>query len=215
MTATNPRSNVVLHLDKKKPQDVLTQARATCNGMKANPTLFATPNPPIATVESEIQDLETAQEAVATRARGTVATRNAKCDVLITSVETQRMYVQGLCDANPEQAPAIVEAAAMTIAKPPSYVKPVIQAKQGAQSGVVTVVANETVLVGKGVKKKSTFNWQFSPDGGKTWNSVPSTPLADTTISGLTPLTAYSFRVSVTVSRVTGEWSQAVSILVR
>jgi len=65
------------------------------------------------------------------------------------------------------------------------------------------------------VKKHVTFNWQSSAEGGKTWISAPSTPLATTTLEGLTPLTTYAFRVSVTVSKTAGEWSQAVSILVK
>jgi hypothetical protein len=45
---------------------------------------------------------------------------------------------------------------------------------------------------------------------------VSSTPVGRTQIPGLTLLTTYSFRVSVTVGKdqVTGPWSQAVSLLV-
>ena len=48
---------------------------------------------------------------------------------------------------------------------------------------------------------------------GKSWTSLPSTPLADTEMTGLTPMTTYYFRVSVTISRVAGEWSQATSVM--
>jgi hypothetical protein len=43
---------------------------------------------------------------------------------------------------------------------------------------------------------------------------VPTTPLADTLVPNLTPMTSYLFRVSVTVSRTTGDWSQPVGLLV-
>ena len=39
-------------------------------------------------------------------------------------------------------------------------------------------------------------------------------PYASTDVTGLTALTTYSFRVSVTIAKVTQPWSQAVSVLV-
>jgi hypothetical protein len=58
-----------------------------------------------------------------------------------------------------------------------------------------------------------TFHWQWSSDGSKTWNSVASTPLAQTAIANLGP-GIYAFRVSVTVSDTPGPWSQAVSLTI-
>jgi hypothetical protein len=64
-------------------------------------------------------------------------------------------------------------------------------------------------------RKMAYFNWQWSADGGRTWNSVPPTPLASTEIPGLALLSTYSFRVSVTISKQpAGPWSDAVSLLV-
>lgn len=61
--------------------------------------------------------------------------------------------------------------------------------------------------------KKVLFNWQQSLDG-KTWTGLPATSYASTDVVGLTLLTTYAFRVSVTVGTVAGPWSQAVSVLV-
>jgi hypothetical protein len=144
-----------------------------------------------------------------------VPVRNAKLAVLVTTLESMRMYVQSLCDANPEQAATIAAAAGMAIAKAPGHAKPVLQATLGIQSGTVELSANATLLVGRGVRKKVTFNWEVSADGGKTWTGVPSTPLSRTTVTGLTPLVTYAFRVCVTVSTTVGEWSQPVLLLVR
>ncbi|HEY8041119.1 MAG TPA: fibronectin type III domain-containing protein, partial [Polyangiaceae bacterium] len=103
----------------------------------------------------------------------------------------------------------------MTVAKTPGPIKPLLAVKQAPQSGTVIVKVNARQLVGKSNYRRVTFNWQFSADGGKTWTSAPSTPLASTEIAGLTPLTTYSFRVSATVSKAVGAWSQAISFLVR
>jgi hypothetical protein len=207
------RVRAVLRLPKSKSATLLAIAKAVYNAFQSNQGLLPQPTPPLATVQGQIQALDTAQQATSTRTKGTVATRNAKRDVLVTSLESWRMYVQTLCDANPEQADALIAAAAMVVGKVPVHAKPVLAAKLGTASGSVTLEANATLLVGRGVKKHAAYNWQYSADGGKTWTNAPATPLAKTTIEALTPLTTYAFRVSVTVSKTVGAWSQAVTLL--
>jgi hypothetical protein len=208
------RVRAVLKLPKSSIPSLLAMANAMFNAFQANTALLPQPTPPLATVQTQIQGLDTAQQATLTRAKGTAAARNAKRDLLVTSLESWRMYVQTLCDANPEQAEAIITAATMSIGKVSVFAKPVLEAKLGTVSGSVVLQANETLLVGRGVRKRASFNWQFSADGGKTWTSAPSTPLASTTVEGLTPLTTYSFRVNATVSKTTGAWSQVVTLIV-
>jgi hypothetical protein len=214
MTQTH-RIRVALKAIRTNIPALLALAQAVYNAMQANAKLFAQPNPALAVLAQQIQDLETTHQATLTRTKGTVAVRNAKRDVLITSLESERMYVQSLCDANPEQAETLIAAAAMVAAKSPLHAKPVLAAHQGPVPGSAKLVANATLLVGRNARKRVTYNWQLSADGGKTWTLLPSTPLASTIAEGLTPLTTYSFRVSATVSKTPGEWSQAVTLLVR
>ena len=213
---TNPthRVRAVLTLPKSKVATLLAIAKTVYNAFQSNSGLLPQPNPPMVAVQGQIQSLDTAQQATSTRAKGTVATRNAKRDVLVTSLESWRMYVQTLCDANPEQAEPLIAAAGMTVAKLPSRAKPVLAVRLGIASGSVILEANATLLVGRGVKKHASYAWQYSADGGKTWTNAPTTPLASTTIEGLTPLTTYAFRVAATVSKTVGAWSQAVTLIV-
>jgi hypothetical protein len=204
----------ILNVDKFKIPALLSQSKNIYNAMSADKVTYAAPNPPLAMLQAQIQALDTAQQAVKARAPGAVAVRDSKRDILFASLESEQAYVQSLADASPDRAPAIVTGAAMFVAKAPSANKPVVQVKLGAQPGTATLRANATMLVGKGVTKRPTFNWQLSIDGGKTWSIVPSTPLANTVIENLTPMTTYLFRVSATVANVPGEWSQPVSILV-
>ena len=74
------------------------------------------------------------------------------------------------------------------------------------------LVAHAAMLLGKPTTKKVTFNWSWSSDG-KTWSNLPSTPYADTEIANLGPGT-YLFRVSATVGKVPGEWSQSTSLTI-
>jgi Na+-translocating ferredoxin:NAD+ oxidoreductase RnfD subunit len=212
---TTHRVRAVLKLPKTNVASLLALARAMVQAFQANPGLFPQPLPPPAIVQTQVGDLDTAQQATTTRTKGTVATRNAKRALLVTSLEAWRAYVQTLCDANPEQAEALIAAAGMTVAKVPVYAKPVLGAKLGAVSGTVTLEANATLLVGRGVRKHVAYSWQYSTDGGKTWTNAPASALASTTLTGLTPATTYSFRVAATVSKTVGEWTQAVSVLVK
>jgi hypothetical protein len=212
---TIQRIRIAMNLETEKVPALLPQATSIYNAFEANQTLFPSLPVSLATLLGQIHDLQTAEQATKTGTKGTVPVRDAKRAVLVTSLESLRMYAQSLCDANPEQAATIATAASMAVAKSPQHVKPVLQAKQGLQSGTVLLIANATLLIGRGVRKRAIFNWEMSADGGKTWTPLPSTPLASTTVTGLTPLTTYAFRVSVTVSKTVGEWSQAVTLLVR
>jgi hypothetical protein len=189
-------------------------AQAIHDGMSAAVAQFPSPTPTMATLASQIQDLATAEQATKTKARGTAAVRNAKAAVVVTSLESLQTYVQSLCDASPEQAETLITAAAMQVAARASRHKPILAAKVGPVSGGAQLFANRTVLVGR-TFKRVILNWQYSVDGGKTWVSAPSTPLASTEITGLPAMTTVSFRVSATVGKAVGDWSQAVALLVR
>ena len=208
------RTRVSLNVNKYNAPAVLALAKAIYNALIADPTQFPSPVPALPVVLGQITAVETAQQAVATRARGTAAVRDAKLAVLVTSLEGLQTYVQGLCDASPEQALSIVTAAAMIAKKPPIRSKAELAAKLGAAMGIVRLDANRKLLTGK-TSKRFLFNWEYSLDGGKTWVAAPATPLANTEIGGLPPLTVVFFRVSATVGTVVGPWSQSVALLVR
>jgi hypothetical protein len=132
-------------------------------------------------------------------------------------VETGLGYAQGLADAASTyaQAVSILEAAGLSIAVSPVPTKDVLGVTQAAPAGLVALVANVGALAGR-TKKKTQFNWEYTADGGKTFVSLPSTPKGKTSVAGLTPLTTYGFRVSVTGSDgVIGAWSQIIAFLVR
>jgi hypothetical protein len=210
----NIRVRAVLNLQRKSVPVLLARSKCIYNGLAQNQTQFPAPNPPLPTLLSQIQDLDKAQQATSMGTRGTVIVRNTKVKVLVTSLECEQVYVQTLCDANPPQAVLLIQLAAMAVGKTPSHTKPILQAKLGRSSGMVILTANAGILVGSSGSRRVTFNWQSSADGGKTWTSAPSTPLATTVFTNLMPLLTYAVRVSVTTSKGTGAWSPQVAILV-
>jgi hypothetical protein len=213
MIARVLRLRVKLGLEVKKPLVFLAQATAMHAGLDDNPALFPTPNPPLATLFGQIQDATVAQQNVG-RISGAGTVRDAKFRIVVTSLETERMMVQGLCDASPELALALIAAAAMRPEAPKGgYHKPLLSLKNGATSGAVLLDANASLL--DDTYRRTTYNWRRTSDGGKTFSAMPSTPIGQTSIDDLPPLTYAGFQVSVTVNKQPqGPWSQTVSILV-
>jgi len=213
-TPTAKRIRVTAALKRKNYPHLLMRAHAIYNGMAGTPALFPSPIPSMAGLLPLLTAFDTAQQATLTKAKGTTQTRNLTALPLITALESEVTYIQGLCDESPEQALKLIAAAGMVAVNSPSHAKAILQTKLvPAIPGTALLVANATLLV-NGSKKRPTFNWQSSIDGGKTIVNLPSTPHADTEVANLPLLTTVAFRVSVTLGKVTGEWSQWVTLFV-
>lgn len=187
------------------------------NGITANAATFGSPTITMVVFLALITALGVAQQnATSLKSKGLATLRDGKCAALWTAMGILRAYIQGLADAaNPDNAAAIIEAGGLLVAKAAQRQKAILKAMLAATAGVVHLDANASALVGpENASKKVTFNWEMSADGGKTWSNAGATPYAKTDVTGLAPMTTYSFRVSVTVAKVTGPWSQAVSLLV-
>jgi hypothetical protein len=213
--ATAPRG--IFGTTKKNVPAVILRAYAMYNGISGNPSMFTTLPMTMAAFLVLITALVlTQQTATETKATGTAKLRNVKRDLLWTAMEALRVYIQGLADqASSENGAALIQCGGLLLAGVPTHQKAPLTATLTTENGVVHLAANVLLLVGKKAarNRKHQFNWQWSADG-KVWNDAKSTPYATTVITGLTAMTTYSFRVSVTVGTVTGAWSQAVSILV-
>jgi hypothetical protein len=211
--STLPRIRIVLHAQKDNVPKVLSLAQVVRTAMEANAPFYPARSPTDPVFAAQIAALETAQQNRKSGGINAVATRNAARDVVWSSLGLLRAYVQSLGDASPEQAIVLARSAGMDIARTGSVARPVLDAKLNTVPGTVLLVANAALLTGK-TSRQVAFNWQSSADGGHTWISAPSTPRARTSLPGLTLMTTYVFRVSVTVGETLGAWSQSVSLLV-
>jgi hypothetical protein len=213
--STVRKARVVTKAQKSKPAFFLAVCQAILAGITAHQNLF--PNLPVtlAVLQAQIQALDSWQQQARRRIPGAAAQRNQALEALDVSVQALVAFVQGLVSAAPEQAETLAQAAGMKLAAAPNRSKPILAAKQkDGQSGVVYLAANVTLLTVGGKKRGQSFlSWQLSLDG-KVWTSVPSTPYGKTTITGLTALTTYQFRVALTDKNGEGAWSQALSFLV-
>jgi hypothetical protein len=214
-TTSRPRAS--FGTTKKNVPGVLSRAHAMSNAMTENAATFALPTISMGTFGALITALSVAQQsATGTRAKGSATLRNTKRDAVWTAMDSLQSYVQGLADAlSAEGAASLIEAAGMLVARTPTHQKAALTATLTTTPGSVHLDANRSLLVGpEGASKKTMLNWEMSADGGKTWTGLPSTPYTTTDVAGLTLLSTYGFRVSVTVGTTPGAWSQTVSVQV-
>ena len=191
----------------KRVSAFITYAQSIVSAMTGN-AAFSTPTPPLATVTTAIDDLLTAETAALSRVKGAVAVRNEKRAALATLLEQVKSYVQITADASVENATSIIESAHIGVKKTALRKPRAFDAVAGAVSGSAKLVAHSA-------GPRSSYEWGYSLDGGKTWVAAPVTLQAKTTIAGLTPGAAVMFRYKPVTKKGEGDWSQSVSLIVR
>lgn len=204
-THNNQRSIVALALPRRVAA-LIAVAKAIVQGLTGNPS-FPQPDPSLVEMNTAIADLEAAELAVQTRARGAVATRDQKRAALIALLQREKLFVQKVADSDPPKAAALIQSAGMGVKKTRLRGKRVFAVKQGRLSGTVSI---ETVYAGP----RSAYEWEYSSDGGKTWQAGPPTTRAKTTLVGLQPGTSYSFRARSITKVGPSDWSQPLVLVV-
>ena len=199
------RAVAVMHTPKPVPA-LITFARAIVTAMTNNP-FFPSPVPPLLEVSKAVDDLQAAQTQAQARTHGAVATRTQARLALLAKLELLKAYVQEIADADREKSSGIIESAALSVRKVRSGGKRAFAAKVGAVSGTVKLSVPSA-------GHRSSYDWQQSADGGKTWQDVTSTIQTKTTVTGLQPGSTYSFRFRAVTKAGVADWSQPVSILV-
>jgi hypothetical protein len=169
---------------------------------------FPSPTPPLTTVSAAIAALETAQSAAQARTHGATTLRDEKRSTVESLLGQLRTYVQTVADGNPEAASSLIESAGLSVRKPTVRAKRVFAARPGVTSGTVK-------LVTESAGPRTSYEWQYSVDGGKTWVPMPSTIQASTTLMGMTPGTSMTFRYRVVNKTGEGNWGQTVAFTVQ
>jgi hypothetical protein len=200
------RSIVSLDLPKKVPA-LISYATSVVTAMTGNPS-FPTPAPTLAEVTAAITALQTAQAAAIARTKGAVTARNDKQAALVSLLQEMKAYIQKIADADAENSAAVIQSAGVSVKKTAVRKPRVFGAEQGAVSGTVKLVAASA-------GHRSSYEWMYSVDGGKTWVSSPATLQAKTSVAGLTPGVTVQFRYLAVTKTGQGDWSQPVSLLVK
>ncbi len=205
-TKTDHRSLVSLKLPTPIA-DLITFGEGIVRSMTGNPT-FPTPTPTLAALSAAIAELQSAQAAALTRAKGTSVVRNEKKTALVKLLQQMKGYVQTVADGNVENGASIITSAGLAVRKATTHTPRVFAAKPGMVSGSVKLVAASA-------GHRSGYEWSYSTDGGHTWVNAPFTLQARTVIPGLTPATTVQFRYRAVTKGGEGDWSQVITFIVK
>jgi hypothetical protein len=208
MATTKPvnRALVSLKLPTRVP-DLIALAKTVITSMTGNAS-FPTPDPPLATVSTALSALEVAETATNARTRGAATTRNEKRKSLVTSLEQLKSYIQKVADGNTDTSASVIESAGVGVRKPVAKQKQAFAAEPAAVSGTVKLTAEVA-------DRRASYEWEYSPDGGKTWQVLPTTLQSRTTMSGLTPAAVATFRYRPVTKAGEGNWTQPLSVVVK
>ena len=215
MNAVKKRVRAILGFSTTKITSCCTQSEEHLReGMSAAVQQFPSPIITMAALLGLIQALESAQPAVNARTKGASTIRNNAAIPLVIALQQLLNYVQTLGDMSPDTSAAIIAAAGMRVRSVGQHLKAPLTLTNGQPSGTVIVRAFAALLT-QGKNKRGSYNWQYSIDGEKTWLTLPSTSIANTTITGLTPATTVAARVAVAVGKQPlSAWSAVVTHIV-
>lgn len=165
------------------------------------------PDPPVtmADVTKHLDDLESAQAKVKSRAEGAVEVRDLAEKTVVDDIVALKGYASQIVAKNPVDALLIIASAGLKPRQFRRFHKPEL-------SAAMTGVPQEALLRAKAVRGRVAYEWQASSDGGKTWTILGITTVANLHVPGLTVGTTYHFRFRSTVRATTSDWSQVISL---
>lgn len=205
-TTNTHRALAVLNLPRHVP-DQIKFGQTLQAALASNPH-FPLPDPIITAFIAALGNYDAAETTAQTRAKGTIAARNAARVVYVGAIHALKARIQQVADANVDQAEAIIASTSLAVKKVAIRQKQSFQVRQGATSGTVHVIT-------KAAAARASYDWQYSIDGGKTWIDAPHTLQAKTTITGLPVAVTVEFRVRATTKSGQGDWSAPASFLVK
>jgi len=185
--------------------DQLVLAKAIVKAMTGN-AFFPTPVPDMTTVTSHISVTDLAETAAKSKAAGTVQARDVAMQVVISDLRSLTAYVQGIANANPAKAEAIITSAGLKVKRAGQIDKQDFTVKNNSVSGTVDLIA-------KGADKRGAHDWGMSMDG-INWTMLTPTLAAHTQVIGLTRGSIVFFRHREILKDGPGGWSQTVNIVI-
>ena len=199
----HPRIIAVLKLPNSISALILV-IRSIIKAMTGN-IWFTTITPPLNTVTTDTDTLESSHAIALNRAKGAASSRDDKKATVLKDAHALLAYVQGIADNNPANAEAIILSAGMNVRAKGGRKIIDFKALHGEVSGTVNIIA-------KAAENNASYEWQQSTDG-TNWTMLPVTRKVKTSVSNLIPGTTYYFRYRPVLRKGEGEWSQIIKII--
>jgi hypothetical protein len=203
---TIPPLRVALGYSVVTDAELVTQALAAHDGVKAHPELF--PNAPgLDALGAGIQSFQTAIAASKDGGKKAVAEKRKQRAALIKLLRPLGHYVEANCKDDPTILAASGFKAANMVRVPP----------QPVQQGVIVAVVNghlsgQIIVKGKPLPKARSYVLRSAPIGadGKpgTWTEVGLTNPRAIPVNGLTPGTNHAFQLRALGVLGYGDWSE-------
>jgi len=190
-------------LSRQVPQ-YLTACRLVVT-MMSNNLSFPDPTPPLKQVSADLDALAASEDLVYKGGRGMAQQRDVDLRAVQRDLRLLKAYVQGVAEAHPTEAEAIITSAGMSVGKTRAATKPPVRARQGKVSG--RVVLDATAL-----PRPVQYCWQSSTDQ-KTWTDIPPSFQSRTLVDGLTPATVYFFRLRTMTRSGLSDWSPVLCVI--
>jgi hypothetical protein len=206
-TSNAPHAAIAALMLPVKVPALIQYVQGIVKAMTNNPS-FPNPTPTLAAITAAIAALAVAETAAQARTKGAVLARNNAQTALVTLLKQLRGNIQTTADADTDNSAAIIASAGIPVRKTPVRPPRDFHATAGAVSGSAKVVAPAAA-------HRASYDWEYSPDGGKTWVAAPSTLGARTTITGLPSGTTVQFRFRALTKTGEGDWSQPTALLVK
>lgn len=209
MSKNHPHKTiVVLGLPRHaSAMDVVKKSRIVSAGLKASAQNY--PKPPVdpAQMDADADTLEK-EEAATAHVKGTGG-RDAARRKVETNLHETVAYVQTVVDAAPEEQRAqLVASVGLAVKQAGAHHREDFALHDGDVSGAVHAVV-------KAAARRASYRWQWSTDGGKTYNDGPTTLQADAMLTGLPVGTTVLVRCQPTTKDGTQDWLGPVSHVVR
>ena len=105
------------------------------------------------------------------------------------------------------QSRAVIRSAGLGVQKETKREPARFRATLGDEQGTVKIVAPAAA-------RRAAYYWEYSLDRGATWNAMPSTLQARTSLSGVPAQTVVELRYLAVTKAGQGEWSSPIAIFV-
>jgi hypothetical protein len=184
----------------------LKECRTVVTKMTGN-MYFVSLNLDLAQVTLHLDNLDDAEQAAHHGPKGSAAKRNDALLVVRGDMRQLRSGVQLVADSDITHAQAIIESAGMYVWTRAVTSKPDLAARYGGAPGLVLLDAK--AFIGQG-----SYEWQMSTAPG-VWTDLPPGVKASILVTGLTPVTLYSFRYRTLTKVGLSDWSMVTTIIAR
>jgi hypothetical protein len=169
---------------------------------------FSTMAALIATTTTDLAALVLAQAKALAKAKGAVEARDDAKKLVYDDLMLLKSGVQTVVNQNVSQAATIIESAGFF------QRKGTLPWKANLAALMAPVTPGEVLVRAKAVKGRASYEWQYSTDLGKTWITMGTTTVANTSLPGMTGGAALMFRFRTTVSKTTSDWSPTITFTV-